>query len=88
MDNMTRLNILLDYVTRTANDLATVKTAMIQNDNTVINALLRYFRHVRDYSGRYEPTPLKRATASAICDIIETYQTEQRELKEALENGR
>lgn len=84
MDNMTRLNILLDYVTRTADDLATIKAAMIQNDNTAINALLRYFRHVRDYSGCYDSTPLKREAAALICDIMETYLKERKELEEVL----
>lgn len=79
MDNLTQLNILLDYITRTVDDLQTIKTAMITGDVVALNALLRYFRHLRDYTGLYEPTLYKRGVALEVCVIIETY------LKERLE---
>lgn len=79
MDNLTKLNILQDYITRTVDDLQTIKTAMITRDGVALSALLRYFRHLRDYTGRYEPTQYKRSIATEVCVIIETYLQEQRE---------
>ena len=79
MDNLTKLNILLDYITRTADDLQTIKSAMITGDGVALNALLRYYRHLRDYSGRYEPTPTKRGIATEVCAIIEAYLNERKE---------
>lgn len=79
MDNLTQLNILLDYITRTVDDLQTIKTAMITGDEVALCALLRYFQHLRDYTGRYEPTQYKRAIATEVCAIIETYLKERRE---------
>ena len=79
MDNMTKLNILLDYITRTVGDLQTIKTAMIINDGVALHALLRYYRHLRDYTGWYEPTQYKRGIATELCDIIEAYLKEHKE---------
>lgn len=82
MDNMTNLQLLLDYFERTVSDLQTIRNAMFQNDMVALRALLRYFRHLRDYTGLYEPTPVKREAARVICDIIEKYIDDHRSLKE------
>ena len=76
MDNLTKLNIIRDYIERTLDDLETIKTAVITEDGAALHALLRYFRHLRDYTGRYEPTQYKRGIATEVCDIIETYLKE------------
>lgn len=82
MDNMTNLQILLDYFEHTVSDLQTIRNAMIQNDTAALCALLRYFRHLRDYTGLYEPSTVKREAARVICDIIEKYIDDHRTLKE------
>lgn len=79
MDNLTQLNILHDYIARTDNDLQFVKACMITGDNAGLHAYLRYYRHLRDYTGRYEPTQYKRGIAAELCDIIESYLKEHHE---------
>ena len=79
MDNLTKLNILLDYITRTANDLQFIRASIITGDEAALHALYRYFLHLRDYTGRYEPTQYKRGIATEVCAIIETYLKERRE---------
>ena len=79
MDNLTKLNILQDYITRTVGDLQTIKTAMIMDDRLALHALLRYYKHLRDYTGRYEPTEYKRGIAVEVCAIIEAYINDHRE---------
>ena len=79
MDNLTKLGILQDYITRTVNDLQFIKSAIITGEEDALYALLRYYRHLRDYTGRYEPTQYKRGIATEVCDIIETYLKEHRE---------
>lgn len=79
MDNLTKLNILQDYITRTVGDLQTIKTALIMGDEVTLRALLRYYRHLRDYTGRYEPMLYKRGIAVEVCDIISAYLKERKE---------
>ena len=79
MDNLTKLNILQDYITRTVGDLQTIKTAIITGDGVALHATFRYYRHLRDYTGRYEPTQYKRGIVTEVCDIIESYLKEHRE---------
>ena len=77
-ENMVTLGIMADWLTRAIVDLGTIRTAIIENDRVALFALLRYYRHIRDYS-RYEPMEFKRGVAIRVCAIIETYLNERNE---------
>ena len=79
-DYMAKLHILQDYVTLTIDDLQTIKAAMITRNEPALNALLRYYKHLRNYDGgRFEPIQYKQAISTEVCAIIETYINEHKE---------